>query len=140
MPFAATMRPRSIGTRSSVAPGACVVHEGVEAVGVGSRDIEEEERRRVFRQRGGEFAMQIAVDLDHGDQQARGPSPSDSMTLGVSAPARWILAMASRSTVERWRGRRRAIHIVSIATSRSSRKTTAAATTKRSRRRGGRRW
>ena len=69
MPFAATMRPRSIGTRSSVAARRLLVHEGVEAVGVGRRNIEEEERRRFLRQRRGELAMQIAVDLDHGDQQ-----------------------------------------------------------------------
>ena len=64
MPFAATMRPRSIGTRSSVAPGACCAHEGVEALGIGRLDVEEEERRRLFRQRGGELAAQVAVDLD----------------------------------------------------------------------------
>ena len=29
------------------------------------------------------------------------PRPSESMTVGVSAPGRWILAMASRSVVER---------------------------------------
>ena len=42
------------------------------------------------------------------------PRPSDSMTLGVSAPGRWMLAMASRKTVERWRGTCRAIHIVTM--------------------------
>ncbi len=32
------------------------------------------------------------------------PSPSDSTTVDVSAPGRWILPIASRSTVERTRG------------------------------------
>ena len=63
------MRPRSIGTRSSVALGALLVDESVEALGVGGRNVEEEERRRLLRQRRGELAVQIAVDLDHRDQQ-----------------------------------------------------------------------
>ncbi len=54
------------------------------------------------------------------------PSPSESMTVGVSAPGRWMLAMASRSVVERQRGRRLAIHMTSSATSRSTRKMPAA--------------
>ncbi len=54
------------------------------------------------------------------------PKPSESTTVGVKAPARWILAMASRNTVERCRGTLRAIHIISMATSRSIRKMPAA--------------
>ena len=68
-PFAETIRPRSIGTRSSVAPGACLADEGIEALGVGGLDVEEEERRRLLGQRRDELAAQIAVDLDHGDEQ-----------------------------------------------------------------------
>ena len=59
------------------------------------------------------------------------PKPSDSTTVGVSAPGRWILAMASRATGECRRGRRRAIcHRSTVATRRSSTNTAAAATTK----------
>src|SRR5665811_1516679 len=36
------------------------------------------------------------------------PKPSESTMVGVSAPGRWILAMAMRSTVERARGAWRA--------------------------------
>ena len=50
------------------------------------------------------------------------PRPSDSTKLGVKAPGRWILAMASRNTVERGLGTRRAIHMISMATKRSARK------------------
>src|SRR5262249_56579002 len=39
------------------------VNQGVEAVRLRRRDVEEEERRRLVRQRGGEFPMQIAFDL-----------------------------------------------------------------------------
>ncbi len=128
-PLAATMRPRSIGTRSTVEPGACCANESVEAAAVRGRDIEEEKRRRLFGQRGGEFAMQVAVDLDHGDEQ------------GKSEPERQHDARRQRTgavdvgdgephTVERWRGQWRASHIVSSATSRSTRKTMAAAATK----------
>ena len=39
--------------------------------------------------------------------------------LGVSAPGRWMLAIASRRSVERGRGTRRASAISSDATSRS---------------------
>ncbi len=49
------------------------------------------------------------------------PRPSDSTTLVVSAPGRWILERASRSTVERGRGTRRAISRTSAATSHSNR-------------------
>ena len=70
-PFAATMRPRSIGTRSIAEPGACTVDEAVEPGGIGRRDIEEEERRRLVGQRACQFAMQIAVDLDHGDKERK---------------------------------------------------------------------
>ena len=52
------------------------------------------------------------------------------MTVGVSAPGRWMLAMASRSAVERGRGKRRAIAMTSSATSRSTRKMPAAAAMK----------
>ena len=52
------------------------------------------------------------------------------MTVGVKEPGRWMLAMASRSTVEPARGRRRAIAMVSIASSRSMRKTPIAEATK----------
>ena len=57
------------------------------------------------------------------------PSPSESTTLGVSAPGRWMLVTASRISVERCRGSRRASAMVSTATSRSARKITAAETT-----------
>jgi hypothetical protein len=62
MPFAATIRPRSIGTRSSFAP------ESIEAIHRRRRNIKEKERRRLIRQCGGKFAMQIAVDFNHGHQ------------------------------------------------------------------------
>ena len=44
------MRPRIIGTRSILASGACLREERIEALGVGVRDVEEEEARRAFRQ------------------------------------------------------------------------------------------
>ena len=65
----ATMRPRSIGTRSSSRPRRPLADEGVEALGVGGRNVEEEERRRLVRQRGHELPAQIAVDLEHRHQQ-----------------------------------------------------------------------
>ena len=58
------------------------------------------------------------------------PSPSDSTIVGVSAPGRWILVMASRNTVERGRGNRRAIVISSSAISRSATNVPAAAAMK----------
>ena len=69
MPLAATMRPRSIGTSSSLRGRRLLAHEVVEALGLAGRDVEEIERRRLGRQFGGELPAQIAVDLDHGDQQ-----------------------------------------------------------------------
>ena len=51
-------------------------------------------------------------------------------TLGVTAPGRWILASASRTTGEAGRGSRRAPSISSAATSRSSTNTASAAATK----------
>ena len=49
--------------------GRLLVHEGVEARGVGRRNVEKEERRRLRGQRGGKLAVQIAVDLDHRREQ-----------------------------------------------------------------------
>ena len=46
-----------------------LAHEGVEALGLVGRDIEEVERRRFRRQFVGELSAQVAVDLDHRDQQ-----------------------------------------------------------------------
>ena len=69
MSFAATMRPRSIGTRSSLRLRHALADEGVEAVGVGRLDVDEIERRRALRQRRHELTAQVAVDLDHGDEQ-----------------------------------------------------------------------
>ncbi len=63
------MRPRSIGTSANFACGACALHEGVEAGAVRGGNVEEIERRRLFRQRLGELLAQIAVDLDDGHQQ-----------------------------------------------------------------------
>jgi len=48
------------------------------------------------------------------------PRPSDITTDGVSAPGRWMLAIASRSMVMRVRGRRRASAISPPATPRNS--------------------
>ena len=69
MPFADMMRPRSIGTRSRLRVRRVLAHEGVEAVGVGRLDVDEIERRRLVGQRAFELPPQIAVDLDHGDEQ-----------------------------------------------------------------------
>ena len=49
--------------------------------------------------------------------------------VAVSAPGRWILATAMRSTVERARGARRAMAINSAATSRKAMNTPAATPT-----------
>ena len=57
------------------------------------------------------------------------PRPSESTTVAVSAPGRWILATAMRSTVERARGAWRAASISSPATSRSVMNTPAATPT-----------
>ena len=69
MPLAETMRPRSIGTSSSLAPGACARTKASKRARLVGRNVEEIERRRLGRQFGGELPAQIAVDLDHGDQQ-----------------------------------------------------------------------
>ena len=46
-----------------------VVYEGVETFGDGGRYVDEEKRRRLLRQRRGELAMQVAVDLNDGNEQ-----------------------------------------------------------------------
>ena len=48
------------------------------------------------------------------------PRPSDITTDGVSAPGRWMFAIASRSMVMRVRGRRRASAIKTAAMPRNS--------------------
>ena len=58
------------------------------------------------------------------------PRPSDSTTAGVSAPGRWMLPTASRKTVERTRGARRASAVTPMATTRRSRNAPAVAPTK----------
>ena len=58
------------------------------------------------------------------------PRPSESTTLGVSAPGRWILASAMRRPVERGRGARAAAAIRPAATKRSNTNTAAAVPTK----------
>ena len=121
MPFAATMRPRSMGTRSRVERGACARTKAVEAFGIGRWNVQEEERGRLFRQPGGELAMQIAVDLDQGDQQAKTKAEREHYARRQRS-GRWILAMASRSSVDRGRGSRRATAITSMATRRSATK------------------
>ena len=88
------MRPRSIGTRSSAACGACCVHEGVEAFGVGRLDVDEIERRRLVRQRRHELPPQIAVDLDHGDEQREAEA---------RATARWSASARPAGGCWRWR-------------------------------------
>ena len=45
------------------------MHEGVEAVRVPGRNVDEKERRRFVRQRRQELPAQIALDSDHGDQK-----------------------------------------------------------------------
>ncbi|MGY4484168.1 DNA-directed RNA polymerase specialized sigma24 family protein [Bradyrhizobium sp. LM3.2] len=52
------------------------------------------------------------------------PRPNDNTTEGVSAPGRWMLAIARRSIGNRVRGSRRAIAISSTAMPRSSANTT----------------
>ena len=86
-PFAATMRPRSIGTRSSVARGACALDEGVESLGIGRRDVDEIERRRLLRQRRQELTAQIAVDRDHRDQQRQAPGRATARRSASARPA-----------------------------------------------------
>jgi len=64
-------------------------------------DVEEIERRRPFRQRGGE-CWQIGVDLEQVDEHSK-PEASESPP-SASARGPVVLAMASRSTVECGRG------------------------------------
>ncbi len=129
MPLASTMRPRSIGTRSSAPCGAC------SRTKASKRPVSAEgmSRKKNDGACAGNAAANcrcrlpsISMTVTSNDR----PRPSESTTLGVNAPRRWMLAMASRNSVERMCGRRRAIAIVSIATSHSATKRTAAAPTK----------
>ena len=104
-PFAATMRPRSIGTRSSVAPGAlrrmASSNRPPSAGGMS--------RKKNAGARSGSAAMNCRRRLPSISTtvtRRASPNPSDSTTLVVSAPGRYTLAMARRSTVERACGRR----------------------------------
>ena len=130
MPLAATMRPRSIGTRSSARLRRARVDEGVEAARLRRPGCR---RNRTTAPCPAWRPGTAAADCRRSAitvTSSASPRPSDSTTLGVSAPGRWILAMASRTTGERGRGSRRAICISSVATRRSSTNTAAAAATK----------
>jgi hypothetical protein len=129
MPLAETMRPRSIGTRSSVAPGACARTKpskrfaSAEGMSTRKNDGAFFGRPRVnSRCRLPSISMTVVSKAS--------PSPSESMTVGVSAPGRCVLAMASRKVVERARGRRRAAVMARSATMRSSTRMAAADATK----------
>ena len=99
-PFAAMMRPRSIGTRSSTARGALAWMKASKR----SASAAWMSRKKNAGAFSGSAAMNcrrrlpsISITVT---SSAR-PRPSESTTLTVSAPGRWMLAIASRSTVER---------------------------------------
>ena len=98
MPLAATMRPRSIGTRSSVALGACARTK------VSKRSASAAWMSR--KKNDGALSGSAAVNwrrrlpsISSTVTSSARPRPSDSTTVGVSAPGRWMLAIASRRIV-----------------------------------------
>ena len=79
-PFAATMRPRSIGTRSSVALRRLLRHEGVEAAGIGRLDVDEKERRRLARAAPPSNCRRRLPSISITVTSSARPNPSDSTT------------------------------------------------------------
>ena len=69
MPFSAMMRPRSIGTRTSLPPGASCATSSAKPSTSPALDVDEEEVRRLLRQAAGDLAAQIAVDQRQRHQQ-----------------------------------------------------------------------
>ena len=124
-PFIETMRPRSIGTRSSLPPGTFPATKASkpEPPCPGCRG-----RRSwaPFQEAPRSAGADVAVDQRRGDQEAE-PEPEGQERTGVIAPGRWMLASARRNSVERGRGSRRASAIRPAATRRSSTKAPIAA-------------
>ena len=79
------MRPRSIGTRSSVASGAAARTKASKRSASATWMSTKYNDGALSGSAAIELAAQIAVDLEHVTSSAR-PRPSDSTTLGVSAP------------------------------------------------------
>ena len=123
------MRPRSIGTRSSVARGARAA-TNASKLSASAAWMSRKKNAGALSGSAARNCRRRLPSISITVTSSARPRPSDSTTLTVSAPGRWMLAMANRSTVERMRGRRRAISIKSAATARSVTNTPAAAATK----------
>ena len=127
-PRAETMRPRSIGTSSSLPCGARswmnAANRSASCEGMSRKKndgaLSGSEAENCWRR-----LPSISITVT----SSASPRPSDITTAGVSAPGRWMLAIAIRHTVERGRPSAAAPRISKVATKRSSTNTAPAAIT-----------
>ena len=127
-PFTASTRPRIIGTRSTLAPGASLARNASKR----SASVLGTSRKKKLGAFCGMERLsweRIVLSMTASVTSSVTPSPSDSTSDGVSAPGRWMFATAIRNSVRRGRGRRAAMPVMANATSRSSTNAPAVPTT-----------
>ena len=125
-PFTLVMRPRIIGTSSSVPSAALACRKSEKLCAC----VWRRSRKKKLGVSPGtvrESCARMLPSMRVSATSSARPRPSDSTTVGVSAPGRWMLAIASRNATIRECGIFRAAAISRKATTRSSTKPPAVA-------------
>ena len=81
MPFAATIRPRNIGTSRKRCARSVCLDKLTELLRIARGNVNEIEARRPLGQRGQELTLQISVDRNHSDEQGQ-PQPEGDDNAG----------------------------------------------------------